>query len=799
MLKSYLTIAWRNLIKNRASSFINIGGLSVGMAVAMLIGLWIWNELSYDSGLKNRDRIAKVMDKAVVNNEVQTFGGSALPLAPTLRAEYGSAFKHVIISAGTYDHPIGYNNKTIMQSGNFMEPAITDMLSIQMIDGTAGSLADPTSVLLSQTAAKAIFGKDDPLNKVIRIDNEMDGKVTGIYQDLPQNSTFGKLNFIASWQLLASAEHYATRFSNPWGASWFQTYVQVADNVNMDEVSAKIKNVKLNALTSTHNSDARFKSQLFLYPMSRWHLYDEFKNGINTGGRIRYVWMFGLIGMFVLLLACINFMNLSTARSEKRAREVGIRKAIGSVRSQLIGQFYSESLLISVLAFVLSLLLIGLCLPAFNQLAGKQVTIPWGNAAFWVMGIGFCLFTAFIAGSYPALYLSSFRPVKVLKGAFRTGPRAAIPRKVLVVVQFTVSAILIIGTIVVFQQIQYAKNRPVGFSRNNVVNIALQSTNINKKFQPFRNELLASGFVSEVAESENAITQMQIFNGGFNWRGKDPGLQEQFSTMAVTSDFGKTAGWEITAGRDFNSADLSDSSAFIVNETAVKFMGLKNPLGETVEWSDHMYKIIGVVKDMVNQAAYDAAQPTVFFLPKPFNQLSNLVIKINPSVSPHEAMDKVGSVFTKYDPDTPFAYQFVDEDYATKFTNEEHIGQLASCFAGLAIFISCLGLFGMASFMAEQRVKEIGVRKVLGASVFNLWRLLSKDFVILVVISLLIATPVAWYFMHNWLQSYYYRTEINWWIFAVTAIAALFITLATVSYQGIRAALANPVKSLRSE
>jgi putative ABC transport system permease protein len=799
MIKNYLKIAWRNLIKNKASSFINIGGLAVGMAVAMLIGLWIWDEMSFDTGFKNRDRIAKVMDNALVNKEIQTSGGSALPLAPALRDNYGSSFKHVIITSGTGSHILTYGEKNITQNGNFMEPAITDMLSLKMLKGSAVSLNDPTSILLSQSTAQAIFGNANPINKLIKIDKKLNAKVTGIYEDLPINSSFGDLTFIAPWQMLAISEHYATKFNNPWGASWFQTFVQVADNADMSNVSAKIKNVKLDALRSKNNADARYNAKLFLQPMSRWYLYGEFKNGINTGGRIQYVYLFGIIGLFVLLLACINFMNLSTARSEKRAKEVGIRKAIGSVRGQLIAQFYSESLLIAVLAFFLALLLVQLCLPGFNHLANKNVSILWSNPLFWLLGISFSLFTGLIAGSYPALYLSSFNPVKVLKGTFRVGRLAAIPRKVLVVMQFTVSAVLIIGTIVVFKQIQYAKNRPVGYSRENLLNVSLQINDINKHYQALRNDLLTSGAVANVAQSESPVTAVYISNGGFKWRGKDPSLQEQFNSMAVSSDFGKTVDWQIKEGRDFNPAFLSDSSGFIVNEAAVKFMGLKHPIGETVEWiGNGKYKIIGVVKDMVNRSAYEADKQTLFYLPT-WQNMSNINIKIAPSVSAHDALNKIKAIFKKYDPSSSFYYRFTDEEYAKKFDNEERIGKLASFFAGLAIFISCLGLFGMASFMAEQRIKEIGIRKVLGASIFNLWRLLSKDFVALVIISLMIAIPVAYYLMHQWLQNYEYRAEIAWWIFALTALGAVLITLLTVSYQSVKAALANPVNSLKME
>jgi len=799
MIRNYLKIAKRNLIKNKFSSLINISGLAVGMAVAMLIGLWIWDEVSYDTSFKNRDRIAKVMENALVNNEIETDGSSALPLAPGLRNNFGSYFKHVIITSWTNDHLLTYGERSVTQQGNYMEPAVTDMLSLKILKGAASSLNNPTSILLSQSTAKAVFGSTDPMNKVIRIDKEINAKVTGIYEDLPVNSSFGNLFFIAPWQMLAIHEKYATRFNNPWGASWFQTYVQLADHADINLVSVKIKNLKLNALTSTHNNDARYKSQLFLQPMSRWYLYGEFKNGINTGGRIQYVWMFGIIGVFVLLLACINFMNLSTARSEKRAKEVGIRKAIGSVRSQLITQFFSESLLIAFLAFLLSLLIVQLCLPEFNHLADKKINILWGNPLFWALGIIFSLLTGLIAGSYPALYLSSFRPIKVLKGTFKVGRLAAIPRKILVVVQFTVSVVLIIGTIVVFQQIQFAKNRPVGYNRNNLINVNLQTDDIKKQYQPLKNDLLASGAVTGVSESENPVTAVYINNGGFNWSGKDPGVQEQFVSMAVTSDFGKTVGWQIKEGRDFDPVYLSDSSGFIVNEAAVKFMGLKHPIGETIEWiGNGKFKIIGVVKNMVNRSVYETAQQTFFYLPR-WQHLSNVNIKINPMMSAHDALLKITAIFKKYDPSTPLNYQFVDQEYAKKFEDEERIGTLASCFAGLAIFISCLGLFGMASFMAEQRIKEIGVRKVLGASVFNLWRLLSTDFIRLVIISLLIASPVAWYLMRNWLQHYDYRSTISGWVFVLTGLAAVMITLLTVSFQSIKAALANPVKSLRSE
>jgi len=801
MIKNYLKVAWRNLLRNRASSLINISGLAVGMTVAMLIGLWMYSELSFDKSFPHHSRIAQVMQNQWINNETDTWNSQAYPLGPMLRDKYGSDFKHVIMSSWTDNHILSYGDKNLKESGNYMEPGITDMLSLTMLGGSRNGLNDPSSILLSQSTARAIFGDADPMGKIIEIDhnNNLTVKVTGVYKDLPENSSFGDLTFISPWALLVKDQHYDTRFNNPWGASWFQTLVQITDNADMNKISDKIKDLKMKDLMRTHNSDARFKPVLFLHPMNNWHLYSDFKNGVNTGGRIQYVWLFGIIGVFVLLLACINFMNLSTARSERRAKEVGIRKSIGSMRSQLIAQFYSESMLIATLSFLLALLLAQLCLPFFNDLADKHTQMPWSSGIFWLAGIAFTLFTGLVAGSYPALYLSSFNPVKVLKGTFRVGRLAAIPRKILVVLQFSVSIVLIIGTIVIFNQIQYAKNRPVGYNRNGLVTVPIQNDVIGKQSEAVKNDLLASGVVASLSKSGSKISDWYASNGGFKWEGKDPALQENFKALAITPEFGKTVGWQIKEGRDFDPSRLSDSSAIIVNETCVKYLGFKNPIGKTLTWlGNGDYRIIGVVKDMVNQSAYEPIEQTFYFMSAHW-PLNIFDIRINPNVSTHDAIAKIGAIFRKYDPSTPFEYSFVDEDYAKKFDNEERIGKLASTFATLAIFISCLGLFGMASFSAEQRVKEIGVRKVLGATVFNLWRLLSKDFIVLVVISLVIAAPVAYYFMSKWLMNYTYRQGIGWWVFAVTAVGAIAITLATVSYQSIKAAIANPVKSLRSE
>jgi len=793
MIKNYLKSAFRNLVKNKVHSFINIAGLSVGMAVAMLIGLWIWDELSFDTYHKNYGSIAQVIQNVTNNGEVQTWRQVPYPLAAELRKSYGSDFKNVVMAVGIGDHMLALDNKKLTRNGGFMEPNGPGMFTLEMLKGNTNALKDPSSIIISASTAKAYFGDADPMGKTLRIDNQINGKVAGVYADLPQNSTFADLGFLGSWEMFYNANDLKS-MKEPWRPNFVTLYVQLADNANIAAVSSKIRDAKLHKVSLVL---AKKKPALFLQAMSKWHLYDEFKNGKNTGGRIGYVWMFGIIGVFVLLLACINFMNLSTARSEKRAREVGIRKAVGSLRTQLIFQFFSESVLYVGIAFLLALLFVQLSLPLFNEVADKRMTILWGSPLFWLMSIGFSLFTGLIAGSYPAFYLSSFQPVKVLKGSFRMGRFAALPRKVLVVVQFTVSVTLIIGTVVVFRQIQFAKNRPVGYTRDGLVAIPIITDKIHKSYDAVRDELFKTGAIISMAEGDVAPTTSAGSTSAIEWKDKDPNLSVDFLQTGVSPGYGKTAGWQFKEGRDFSKDFLSDSAAVIVNQAAIKFMGLKNPVGQNLTYYGKPFKLIGVINDIVVDSPYGQVRPSVFFLNKgPGN---TVLLKVNPNISASLALEKIAPVFKRFNPEQPFDYQFVDQEYAKKFGNEQRIGKLAAFFASLAIFISCLGLFGMASFMAGQRIKEIGVRKVLGASVLNLWRLLSTDFIGLVAIAFLIASPLAWYLMHNWLQRFDYRSDISGWIFVFTGLGAVAITLITVSFQSVKAALANPINSLKTE
>ena len=805
MFRNYLKIAWRNLVKNKVYSFINLGGLAVGMAVAMLIGLWVWDELSFNKYHQNYDRIAQVRERGVSGDGKQ-YSNTSLPypLANELKTNYRSYFKHILIAQQPEEYILATGETKLTKKGQFIEAGAPEMLTLPMLKGTWAGLKDPHSILLSASAAKALFGDTDPLGKPVKINTDINATVTGVYDDLPHNTEFHEIKFFAPFDLYTSANPWVK--AQQWDNWFLSIYAQIQPDADFDQVSILIKDIEINAIKNLKDKQEQIarKPQIALLPMSRWHLYGSYYS--DDRGPVKMVWLIGLIGAFVLLLACINFMNLSTARSAKRAKEVGIRKAVGSLRGQLVSQFFSESFLVVGLAFGLSLLLVTLSLPWFNDIAAKQLSFLWTNSYFWLASLGFILLTGFVVGSYPAFYLSAFHPVKVLKGTIKTGRFAAFPRQLLIVLQFTVSVTLIIGTLLVYRQIQHAKNRPIGYEKEGLLMVEKKTADFRGKAELLRSELKNTGVVSEVAESRSAATGITMWNGGFSRKGNAFDCPNGCGTLPISAEYGQTVGWQFVAGRDFARAFATDSAGFVVNESFAKLLGLKNrtagsPVGERVTWSPghrnpKTYTVLGVVKDMIALSPYEPTIPTVFFLEDNYGWIN---IKLNPAVSASEAVPKIEAVFKKLIPTAPFDYKFADQEYARKFAAEERIGNLAAVFATLAIFISCLGLFGLASFMAEARTKEIGVRKVLGASVLNLWGLLSKDFVVLVVIAFCIATPIAYYFLFGWLQQYEYRTGMPWWIFAVSGAGALAITLLTVSFQSVKAALMNPVKSLRSE
>jgi predicted permease len=807
MFSSYYKIGWRKLLRNKGYSLINIGGLAIGMTVAMFIGLWIYDELSYNKYHKNYDRIAQVWGGGTdpETSEIDGYYAMQYPVGTVLRNNYQQYFKHVLMAWGIGDHTLASGNEKFNQRGQFIEGGVLDMLSLKMLKGGYQSLDKPNSIVLSKSAAESIFGTDDPINKRLRIDSRMEVEVTGVYEDIPRNNRFSEVRFFAPWSLFVATNEWTKQSINDWDNRPFNIYVQLQPNISFDAANSVIKDLYYkNVPADFFKTIERNKPFVQLIPMSTWHLYSEFKNGKPSEGRITYVWLFGIIGIFVLLLACINFVNLSTARSEERAREVGVRKAIGSGKPELIAQFLSESFLVVMLAFVVSVVLLIVLKNRFNELADKDISLPFGNPLFWGFAIAFIVLTGFMSGLYPAFYLSSFQPVKVLKGVLRTGRVALLPRKILVVIQFAVSVILIIGTLIIYKQIQYTRLRPIGYDRESLITMELSDPNYNGKQDVLRSELVNTGVVSAMATSSTPLTAIWNTTGGYDWPGKNPSTDAEFAICKVTPEFGKTVRWQILQGRDFSNDLATDSTqSIIINEAAVKYMGLKNPVGQQLtdvdEFGIPKWKktIIGIVKDMVMESPYEPVRQTIYYFDEDASNVMH--IRINPAVSASVALPKIEAAIEKVVPSALFDYNFVDEEYARKFSQEERIGQLSGVFSVLAIFISCLGIFGLASFVAEKRTKEIGIRKVLGASVTNLWRMLSKDFVVLVMIACLIAIPIGYYLMNSWLAKFEYRTEISWWIFVLTSIMAIVITILTVSYQAIKAAMMNPVKSLRSE
>jgi putative ABC transport system permease protein len=652
MIRNYFKIAWRNLAKNKVYTFINVGGLAVGMTVAMLIGLWIYDELSFNRQHQQYDQIAQVMRHEWFEGKKETGGQSSpMPLGPTLRSSFGDDFTHVVLSTKTVNFIVASKERKFTQAGRFMQAGAPELLTLTMIHGSRAGLQDLNSILLSQTLAQKLFGNADPVNEMVTIDMEVNAKVTGVYQDLPNNSEFRNVSYIAPFDLYLSITPWAKDARDNWGDNSFPIYVQIAPNRTFEQVSARIKNGMLPHLNP---EKAARKPEVFLHPMRRWHLFSEFENGVNvTSEPLAYLLFYGLIGAFVLLLACINFTNLSTARSEKRAKEVGIRKVMGSERAQLANQFLCESALVSGFAFGLGLGLVQLVLPWFNGVADKTVVILWADPFFWLAGITFTVVTALLAGSYPAFYLSSLQPVKTLKGIFYGGRSAITSRKVLVVFQFTISIALIIGSWIVYQQLQLAKNRPVGYDREGL--LSFPKNGFLGKEEVLRNELLQTGVVTEVAESAYLPTDKGSNNTGFDWRGKTPGMEDDFGTIRVSYEYGKTVGWQFVAGRDFSRKFPSDSSGLIINETAAKLMGLKKPVGEFVRsehWQKGTFKILAVVKDMVMESPFERVRPTIFSLQ---GKKQWLLVKLDPQANLHEALPKLEAAFKSVVPAVPLS------------------------------------------------------------------------------------------------------------------------------------------------
>ena len=784
MIKNFLKITFRNLFRYKGFSAINISGLSVGMASAILIFLWMFNEISFDRFHANKDYLYQAWNRGVFDGKLQCWNNTPQLLGPTLQQEYPEIANVSRLYSRWFVTKAG--EKKVSSQALITDPSFLSMFSFPLLQGSVNTVLNNTySIVITEKMAKKMFGNEDAMGKLITIDKD-NFTVTGILKNLPANTSFN-FEYILPWD-------YHIKINGDdknWGNNFVKTFVQVKPGTNADLLGDKIKDITI------RHSNKMEEHEVFLHPASKWHLYSTFENGKIAGGRITIVRLFGIIACLILLIACINFMNLSTARSEKRAKEVGIRKVAGAHRKLLIGQFIGESVIIAFIAGLLALALVYLSLPSFNELVGQQLSVPYANIFFWAVAILFIVFTGIIAGSYPAFFLSSFKPVSVLKGTFKKAHAAITPRKVLVIVQFSFAIILLISTLIVVQQIRHAQNRDAGYDREQVVYHWITG-DIEKNFASLKNELFRAGVASSVTKTSGPLSFGMSDTWGLEWKGKDTKEKIDFDRFSEDEGLVKTAGLKLIAGRDMDLTQYpTDSSAMLINESAAKAMGFKDPVGQLVKDGDAEYHIIGVVKDFLLESPFEPTKPMVIEGSQSYFNVVN--IKLGSEKTTAQSLKIIEDLFKKFNPEYPFEYHFVDDDYALKFASTQRTATLTGLFAGLTIFISCLGLFGLAAYMAENRIKEIGVRKVLGASVFNITALLSKDFLALVLISIFIASPIAWYAMHRWLQNYSYRIEIQWWVFGMAGMLALIVALLTVSFQAIKAAVANPAKSLRTE
>lgn len=788
MLKNFFKIAYRNLLRNKGFSFINIVGLAVGMASAMLILLWILNEVSYDQFHEKKDRIYEAWNRAEFSGELNCWNTTPKILARTMEKDLPEVEQAVRVDWGS-NFLFSIGDKRITKFGNIVDSNFLQVFSFPLIKGNPATvLKDMHSIVITEKLAKALYNNEDPMGKVIKIDNKENFTVTGVLKDLPNNTRF-RFEYLIPW----AYKRYQGDDDQYWGNNSTRTYVLLKPNTTLASVAPKIK-----VLKQKYDTEDK-KWEMFIYPMSRWRLHSSFTNGKEDGeGRIEFVRLFGIIAGIILLIACINFMNLSTARSEKRAKEVGIRKVVGAQKASLISQFIGESILLAFLAGVIAVIIVQISLGGFNSLTDKHLFIDYSNPLFWLAALGFIVFTGLLAGSYPAFFLSSFQPVKVLKGTFKKANALVTPRKVLVILQFTFAIFLIICTIIVKQQIDHAQNRQTGYNKNNLV-YHMFTGDIEKNYPLIKNELLANGIATSVVKTSSPLTESWSDGWGQEWEGKDPLDKTDFNRYTEEGGLGVTAGLQFVQGRDFDLKQyLTDSTGMIINESALKVMKFKNPIGKIVKDNGIEWHIVGVIKDFILTSPYEPTRPMLISGAKS-GGFSIILMKMNEHTPIAQNLNKAEAIFKKYNPEYPFEYKFVDDEYASKFQDEKRTGTLAALFASLAIFISCLGLFGLATYMAENRIKEIGVRKVLGASVGSITTLLSKDFLKLVFISFVLAAPIAWMLMHNWLLKYTYRVDIQWWVFALAGVLSMLIAIATVSYQAIKAAVANPVKSLRTE
>lgn len=794
MFKNYFKTTLRNLWRNKGYSFLNIFGLAIGIACAGFIFLWVEDELNFDQFNAKVDRLYFIRENQKYDTYTATFGSTPAPMAPVMKAEIpGIANTCRIDGLGTKLITIG--NRSMYASGSYVDASLFSMFTLPFVEGNPKTaFKELHSMVITQSTAKKFFGNEKNIvGKTVRVDNKQDYVITGVIKDIPQNSTV-QFEWVSPFQIWWDQNK---SWAQSWGNNDLSTYVELKPNVSAASIN-KILNDFI------QQREPKSIARPFLWSAHDWHLRDEFENGVQTGGgRITYVHLFSVIAWIILLIACINFMNLATARSERRAREVGIRKVLGSRKRLLIFQFIGEAVFMSALSAVVALIAMALLLPAFNLLVQKNLVLGLNNPLHFFAVLAIMLLCGLFAGSYPSLYLSSFNPVFVLKGLKMKGSSAAIIRKGLVVLQFSVSIILIICTIIIYQQIQHVKSRNLGFNKNDLLQVDMNSE-MTKNYQAVHQDLLSTGVIENVAISNYNTLYNGNNTGGLVWEGKKSNNQILISTRYVSPGYMKTSGIKILEGRDLVETDSVQSKNLnvLITQSLEKLMGKNSAVGKTLHWdgdtSGTVVNVAGVVNDYVYGDMYGKSDPVMFFCVNT-PDASNMYVRLKQNVNIEKAVQQIATVLKKDNPSYPFTYHFVDDQFNQMFINEQLISKLSRVFATLAIIISCLGLFGLAAYTAERRTKEIGVRKVLGASVTNITTLLSKDFLQLVFISCLVAFPLAWWMMYNWLQNYKYRIDISWWIFLAAGICAIGITLITISFQSIKAAITNPVKSLRSE
>lgn len=792
MFSNYLKTAWRNIIRSKGFSVINIMGLALGLACSLMIMLWVNDEKNVDAFHKNGKYLYQVYERSYFDGKVDagypTQGLLAEELKRTVpEVQYASGFEYVAAPGSNSTFEAG--EKIKKSTGMFAGEDFFKMFSYTLLQGNAATaLTEPNSIAVSKNMAEYFFGNaSNAINKIIRFDNKEDLKITAVFDDVPARSSL-QFDFLRTWGDFVKQNNWV----HNWGNTSPQTFIQLKPGADAAKVQVKIKDFIYNY----REKDKSFIMELALQPFTEKYLHSNFKDGYLDGGRIEYVNLFSLIAVFILLIACINFMNLATARSAKRAKEVGIRKVVGALRSTLIAQFVGEAIMLTLISVIIAIVLTALSLPAFNQLTGKQLSLPFHQSSFWFIILCLMVITGFVAGSYPALFLSSLKPVRVLKGSLKFSWSATFFRKALVVFQFAMSVFLVIAMIVVYKQLSYIQTKNLGYDRDNLVYIPIEGDLI-KNYDLFKQKALSNTAIVNVSKMRNSPTAISHHITGMSWPGKDPNLTVSFADGVVGYDFVKTMNLQMQSGRDFSKDYGTDSVAYLLNETAVHKIGLKDIVGKTISWGNHEGKVIGVMKDFHFNSLHENIEPLIMRLDENWSW-GTILVRIKAGKT-KEAIAQLQQLYKQLNPAFPFTYQFSDLEYAKLYESEAVVSKLANIFAFLAIFISCLGLFGLATFTAEQRTKEIGVRKVLGASSSSIVRLLSLNFLKPVVLAFLLAFPAAWWAMSSWLQDYAYKININWWMFAVAGLLTISIALITVSYQSIKAAMVNPVKSLRTE